>query len=59
MKKMGITFHLSEKDELADMNDKKLYRPRPCYCPQCKKSFKSVGDLIEHQDAMDCGIISL
>jgi len=59
MKKMGAITHFSVKEELADMENKRLYRPRPCHCPQCKKNFKSVGDLIEHQDAMQCGIIPL
>lgn len=59
MKKIGVAIHILEKEELADMKNKKLYRPRLCHCPQCGKNFKSVGDLIEHQDAMQCGIIRL
>ena len=59
MKKTGLIVHTSEKGELADTKNKRLYRPRLCSCPECGRSFKSVGDLIEHQDAMRCGIILL
>lgn len=59
MKKTGVITHTSEKEELADTKDRRLYRSRLCHCPECKRTFKSVGDLIEHQDAMQCGIIPL
>jgi len=57
--KKGIELrtHVTEEQELKDTKDRKLYRYHPCHCPECKRNFKSVGDLIEHQDAMQCGII--
>ena len=59
MRKVGFTLHMSEKEELEGTKDKRLYRPRLCSCPECGKSFKCVGDLIEHQDDLQCGIIPL
>ena len=58
-KKLGVILHTSQNEELSDTKDKALYRPRPCHCPECGRNFRSFGDLIEHQDAMQCGIIPL
>jgi hypothetical protein len=58
-KKIGVIVHTSQEEELSDTRNKDLYRPHPCHCPECKKNFRRLGDLIEHQDAMQCGIIRL
>ena len=58
-KKIGMVVHTSQEEELSDTKDKALYRRRLCHCPECGKNFRSIGDLIEHQDAMQCGIIRL
>jgi hypothetical protein len=54
---IGVLFHGSREQEREDMKDRKLYRYQPCVCPGCAKRFRSVGVLIEHQDAMGCGLI--
>lgn len=51
--------HFSQQDEINDQKNKVLYRRHSCYCPECGKNFENVGNLIEHQDAMQCGIIPL
>ena len=58
-KTVVLITHMTQADELSDTKNKDLYRPRLCHCPECGKTFKSFGDLIEHQDAMQCGIFPL
>ena len=60
MKKgIGVRFHTSQKEEMRDQGNAALYKKRLCHCPQCGKNFESVGELIDHQDVMQCGIIPL